>query len=239
MRYRNIMMVASSLFLLGSAQAGTMGPIATDPNEWVVTLGGFGINQGEAQHIDIATLIGNTYTVTKHNDGGFLVGLGYFRSLPSNTYPVKVGVNAYYLTPTSVKGEVVQEDLFTNLSYSYKVTHVPVYAMLKTELTTPLVPVNFNVGIGPNFQITQKYAENSLDGITLTDDTFKGSTKATFSATAGVSATLGQVLGKGIDCGYQFMYLGHGELKQNNDQIVNSLKTGPAYANVGFCAVKF
>lgn len=238
-KYTQIVIAASSLLGVGNVLAGTMGPVVNSANEWVVTLGGFGIYQGESQYVPIPTLVGNTYEVTNHRDGGFLAGLGYFRSLPT-ARPTQIGINAYYLSPTSVDGTVLQENQFINLNYSYDVTHVPVYAMVKTALlASSTVPVMLNAGIGPNFQIIRSYQETPLDGITIPDNAFKGDTKATFSATAGVSASLGSVLGKGVECGYQFMYLGNGQLKSNNTQILDNMKTGSAYANVGFCAAKF
>ena len=124
-----------------------------------VQLGGYLASQGSPQFININGLVGDQYTVTSGTNGNFIAGAGYFfdgkpYSLWSHAdIPWSFGVNFFYLAKTSVDGDVVQENLFTNLGYDYHITHYPLYAMAKTTLKPSWAPygLTFDVGIGPNF----------------------------------------------------------------------------------------
>ncbi|WP_298625095.1 hypothetical protein [uncultured Legionella sp.] len=205
--------------------------------------GGYWSHQGKAQHIDIDGLIGDSFTLTKRDDSNGLVGLGYFIDGQNlERVQLSYGVNFFYLPKTSVSGTVVQEDLFTNLSYSYHLTHYPVYAAAKAKANLPVPNMSLTVdaGIGPNFMRADGFAEQSLDGgITIPDNAFSGHSSTTFSATAGVGLQLAKVFGKApLECGYRFFYLGEGRLSKKTDQIINHLHTGPAYANAVLCSVR-
>lgn len=209
----------------------------------VLQAGGYWSHQGKAQHIDIDGLIGDEFTLNKHGDSNGLVGLGYFiDGQHLERLQFSYGVNFFYLPKTLVSGTVVQEDLFTNLSYGYHLTHYPVYvaAKAKTNLSVPNLSLTVDAGIGPNFMRTGGFAEHSLDGgITIPDNAFSGHTSTTFSATAGIGLQLAKVFGEmPLECGYRFFYLGQGRLSKNTDQIINNVHTGRAYANAVLCAVR-
>lgn len=210
----------------------------------IAQLGGYFGHQGTAQDINIQTLVGDRFTVSKNNGGNVLVGLGYyFTGMCQPNYTVSYGVNAFYLAQAQVKGDIDQEHLFTNLAYRYNVSNVPVYAAAKIDiLTNSPFAITLDGGIGPNFVITSNYKDHSLDGITLPDNAFTGQTNAAFSATVGIGVKLSNnIMGYAypVECGYRFFYLGQGYLKKNNSQVVNRLKTGNDYANALVCAVTF
>lgn len=216
---------------------------ALKQGHFTLQAGGYWSTQGKAQHIDIESLIGDEFTVTRHHDSNGLVGLGYFVDGHSlERIQLSYGVNFFYLPKTSVSGTVVQEDLFTNLSYGYGVTHYPLYAAVKAKTSLPIsrLALTLDAGVGPNFMHTGGFVEHSLDGgITIPDNAFSGHTSTTFSATAGVGLQLAKVFGEmPMECGYRFFYLGQGRLSKNTDQIINNLHTGSAYANAVLCAVR-
>jgi hypothetical protein len=150
------------------------------------------------------------------------------------------GINAFYLAPTSVSGNVIQEDLFTNLSYHYNIANYPVYVTAKStiNLNSPLA-LTIDVGVGPNFMRTYDFQENSLDGgFTLPDKIFSANTTTTLSATVGVSLKINHALGQlPLEIGYRFFYLGQGHFKTSNDQVLNKLNTGNTYANALFLSI--
>jgi hypothetical protein len=206
-----------------------------------ILFGGYWGTQGKAQHIDILTLIGNDFTVTDRQSSNGLVGLGYFvdgRTL--GLFNMSYGVNWYYLPNAAVAGTVVQEGLFTNLSYSYNLTHYPVYAMAKStmNLNSEHYALTADVGIGPNFMRASDFREQSLDGgVTVPDNAFGGRETTTFTATAGIGVKKNHVYGNAsLECGYRFFYLGQSHLNPKNDQIVNTLDTGTTFANALVCA---
>jgi hypothetical protein len=206
-----------------------------------VQLGGYWSYQGTAQHINIDGLIGDTFTVTHHTDSNGLVGFGYFLDgFKSDALQMLWGVNAFYLGKTSVRGEVIQENLFTNLAYDYTMQHFPVYVMAKGLINTsyPDHTLVVDVGIGPNFMKTSNFSERSLDAITLPDHIFAGKSNTTFSATAAVALRSTHVIGTApVEFGYRFFYLGEGKFNKLSNQVVNTLKTGGAYGNALFCSI--
>lgn len=209
----------------------------------VFQAGGYWSHQGKAQHIDIDGLLGDKFTLAKRDGSNGLVGLGYFINGQNlERVQLSYGVNFFYLPKTSVSGTVVQEDLFTNLSYGYHLSHYPVYAAAKakTSLPAPNLSLTVDAGIGPDFMRTGGFTEHSLDGgATIPDNAFSGHTSTTFSATAGIGLQLAKVFGEmPLECGYRFFYLGRGRLSKNTGQIVNNLHTGSAYANAVLCAVR-
>lgn len=151
------------------------------------------------------------------------------------------GLNFFYLAPTGVKGTVLQEDLFTNLAYSYTVTHFPLYAMAKSTIDTKSsrYSVTIDGGIGPNFISTSKLQEIPLDGgHTVPDYIFTGQNSATFSATAGIGLKLNNVFGSApLECGYRFFYLGEGGFNKASGQALSTLNTGSNFGNALTCAL--
>jgi hypothetical protein len=207
----------------------------------VVQLGGYWSNQGSQQHINIEDLIGDEFTVTHHTGSNGLFGFGYFiDGQEKDHFKMVYGLNAFYLAKTGVEGNVIQENLFTNLSYRYHVTHYPLYAMAKSIIKTksPKHALTLDVGIGPNFMRTGGVSESSLDGITLPDNIFSGRTTTTFAATVGAGIRFNQFFGEApLECGYRFFYLGQGRFNKETNQVINTLNTGRAYANALMCSI--
>ncbi len=208
----------------------------------VVQLGGSQNRQGKKQHINITSAIGDEFTVTHHQDSNGLVGLGYFiDGQEENCLAMTYGINAFYLAKTTVRGNVIQENLFTNLSYDYNMTHYPVYAVAKATFKTKLPQVAFTVdaGIGPNFMKAWGFHEHSLDGgVTNPDNSFSGHTATTFSATAGFGVKFNHLFGAvPLECGYRFFYLGQGRFDKNTHQLLSTLNTGSGYANAVMCSI--
>ncbi len=154
------------------------------------------------------------------------------------------GLNFFYLAKTQVSGQIIQEQLFTNLAYRYNVTHYPLYAMVRATMKPQhdYMPFGITVdtGIGPNFIQTSNFSEASLDGITLPDNIFKGNSTATFTATAGLAIRFENVLSKTpVECGYRFFYLGQGDFTKQNDQVLTTLTTGNNFGNALMCSLSF
>lgn len=217
-------------------------PLAALPDlcgEPVLQLGWFKAKQGKSQHIDIEGLIGDDFSVKKSTAQNLLVGVGYyFDWLDTSQVSLQYGINAFYLAATKVKGNVTQEDLFTNLSYHYSRTNYPIYFAAKALVPCGMCyAITLDVGIGPNIITTHGFKEKSLDGgITIPDaHIFSGKTVAVFSATTGLGWRINHVLGNlSIEIDYRFFYLGQGKLKKVNSQVRNTLRTGNSYANALF-----
>ena len=238
----SIKIILSTVILAATTQAWSFDLNNTlSHGHAVIQLGNFWSYQGQAQHINIDGLIGDDFTVTKAQDNNGLVGLGYFiDGQDKNLFTMSYGVNAFYLAKTAVNGNVVQEGLFTNLSYGYHVTHFPVYAASKATIDTKSTRYAWviDAGVGPNFSSTSAFQEQSLDNITIPDHIFSGRTTTAFSATAGIGLKLNNVFGKRpLECGYRFFYLGQSRFNKESNQLLNTLTTGNNYANAVVCAV--
>lgn len=216
-------------------------PMSLKHGHAVLQLGGYWSIQGSRQHIDIEDLVGDEFTITHHNGSNGLVGLGYFiDGQEKEHFKMVYGINAFYLAKTRVKGNVIQENLFTNLAYQYNVTHYPVYAMAKSIIKTksPKHALTLDVGIGPNFMRTSGFSESSLDGITIPDNIFSSHTTTTFTATVGVGVQFKQFFGEApLECGYRFFYPGQGYFSTQTNQVLNTLNTGTTYANALMCSI--
>lgn len=201
----------------------------------VLEVGRYQASQGKAQHINIQDLIGDTFSVNDHHNSSTLLGIGYFvDGKKLGRLNMRYGVNAFYLAPTSVSGNVTQENLFTNLSYHYRVAHTPIYVMAQSIVDlNSIAGLVIDIGMGPNFVKAYNFHENSLDGgVTLPDNIFSSNTTTTFSATVGASIRFNHALGQlPLDVGYRFFYLGEGHFKPANNQVLNKLTTGDIYAN--------
>lgn len=224
--------------------AGSMGPVSSAfKGHFLAQIGGYSAIQGKAQTIHIAeNLIGNRYTVTTHNQGNGLVGLGYLFDGPviQGKFPLSYGINAFFLGQTSVRGYIIQEDEFVNLSYRYKVQHIPLYFVAKTVLDTKVEKLKLAVdaGIGPNFMSASHYREQALASFVVPDQAFSGRSNTTFSTTVGASLRFMSAPDSiPLECGYRFFYLGQGKFHTSNEQILNTVKTGDNYANAFVCTV--
>jgi len=217
-------------------------PASLTCGTWLFQLGGFYAHQGKSQNIGIVDLIGDRFTVTNQNDGNVLIGLGYtINGQTFNRVNLSYGLNAFYLPETMVKGKVIQEDTFTNLSYHYSVNNYPIYFVLKGLVSTdnPGYNVTFDLGLGANIIQTSRVKEKSLDnGITLPDHAFSGMAQTAFSASVGVGIQFNNLFNHvPVECGYRFFYLGQGGFHKQTDQLTNTLKTGQSYANALMCAI--
>lgn len=214
---------------------------------FVFQLGGFGVYQGKAQDIIIDELVGDHFTVEKHWDGNLLLGLGYFVHGPDETFfgcdcPIfctQFGINAFYFPKTHVKGDVIQEELYTNLSYRYAVTNFPIYLDAKAIFnngSNSNYNITLDLGAGMNVVHVSDFKESSIDGgITLPDHIFESNTHATLSATAGIGVKFNNST-MPFECGYRFFYLGEGHF-DTATSVTTALHTGNVYANAILCSV--
>lgn len=239
--YTKIKILTSLSLLLGTSTAF---PINFKQGHPVIQLGGFVSSAGKAQHINIQNLIGDDFSVTSGSDLNGLVGLGYLIDTPeSGLFKMSYGINAFYLAKTAVSGNVTKEQQFTNLSYNYNVSHVPVFAVAKStiNLHSDRYALTVEAGLGPNFITTRNFQENSLDGgITIPDNVFSGKTTTTLGATIGIGMKVNNVFGTTpLECGYHFFYLGRGNFNSLTNQLLNTLTTWNNYANAMVCSVTF
>lgn len=206
-----------------------------------VQLGGFISSPGTSQHINIEGLVGNLYTVQDHHTSNGLFGIGYYmHGADKERFELNYGINGFYFGKSSVSGSVVQEDLFTNLTYNYSIHNLPVYLAAKAIVknTNKQYNVTLDAGIGPNFIKTSHYSEGALNSFSLPSNGFAGDSRVAFSAMAGIGVRLNEIFGKApLECGYRFFYLGAGQLNPTNNQILNRIKTGNNYANGFICSV--
>jgi hypothetical protein len=208
----------------------------------VVQLGNSWSIQGENQNINIQGLIGDRFTVTNGNGTNGLVGIGYYLDGQNKSWgQMAYGLNFFYLAPTAVTGTVMQEQLYTNLSFRYNVTNYPLYAAAKATINTksPQYAVTLDGGIGPNFVHTSGFAEYPLDGITIPDHIFSGKSSTQFTATVGAGIKVNHFFGNApLECGYRFFYLGQGaNFNALTNQVLNTLNTGTMYANAVLCSI--
>lgn len=231
---RNI--ISTTLLFSFLCLASAAHAFITPSTHLMLEAGGFVAHQGKSQDIDIDTLIGNHYSVTDSNDQNYLLGLGlYMDAFCTNSYKLMAGINAYYLAPTEVKGNIVQEQLFQNLSYHYNITNYPVYLAGKALvfLGSADYTLTVNGGLGANFISASNYTEKSEDGgITIPGASFTSHTQTVFSAMIGLGIQFNNLFcNTPIELSYQFFYLGNGYLKNGNDAILDNLDTGNSYAN--------
>jgi hypothetical protein len=203
-------------------------------------LGGFWSYGGETQHINIQTLIGDTFIPSKKTDGNVVLGLSHFVAEDvSGPRTLSPGISVFYLANSGVKGSVLQENLFTNLNYQYDVSNIPFLMTVKVaqKLSSRAASLTLDAGLGPNIMLVGSIKETPLDA--LPDNPFGRRVNLTLGATVGVGVQFDNVFKKfPLECGYRFFYLGEGKFKRNNTQIVNELRTGQVYANAIMCAVR-
>jgi len=212
-------------------------------NNIVVEAGAFNASQGNSQNISIKDLIGNQYTVSHHYDQNMLLGIGYyFNGLNREKYNLEYGVNIFYFAPTTVEGDVIQEQMFDNLSYRYNITNIPIYLATKAFIKiSDKYDLTLDFGAGPNIITTSGFSERSVDGdITVPDPDFSGKTTVALSAMAGIGLHINNVFGHlPLEIGYRFFYLGQGSLVKPNNQFADTLNTGNNYANALMISTSF
>jgi hypothetical protein len=240
------LLLIASLSLTSAASAASTPPTFVDNlahGKFVFQLGAFSAaNQGKSQQITIQTLIGDYFSVAHSQNQNALAGIGYFvDGLRSNRWDLQYGLNAFYFFETTVSGTVTQEQLFTNLGYSYSISNLPVYATAKGlfHFNNPRYHLTLDLGLGPNIKQTSNFTENSLDGgVTIPDQPFNGKTNVIFSAMTGIGVKIDHALDQSpLECGYHIFYLGRGQFSTTSNQIVNSLKTGNSYAQALSCGI--
>ena len=199
--------------------------------------------QGSSQTIAITGLIGDRYNVSNQHDSNAIVELGY---LLDGTHREQLGIdyglNVFYLPKTSVSGTIDQELIYSNLAYSYDVSHLPVYAAVKGYLQpeNDRFAVTMDAGIGPNFLQTSAYQDWSLNGSTTSPDhAFSGRWNVAFTAMAGIGLKVHHAIGHlPLECGYRLFYLGEGYFNARSTQLLNHLDTGNNYAQAVMCSVQ-
>jgi hypothetical protein len=208
-------------------------------------VGAFGASQGNQQAVRIRGLIGDYFTVSQYYDQNVLLGLGYYiNGWKSNVISLMYGLNLFVLPKTTVKGYIVQQQQFTNLSYRYSISNFPLYAAVKGLLNTGSSRYNItvDVGVGINTIHTSNFSESSLDGgLTVPDSSsFTGQTSVAPSVTAGMGVKFNNVYrGLPLEIDYRFFYLGQSNFNTANNQIVSTLRTGNSYANALFFTFRF
>jgi hypothetical protein len=206
----------------------------------VVQLGGYQGIQGQSQHINIPTLIGDDFSVNNRHNGNVLIGLGYYfdgQTWPA--YQVSYGLNLFYLPQVEVNGNVTQEGVFTNLSYQYNMSNLPIYAIVKGIFNTASTnyDIAIDAGIGPNFMSLTGFKEMPLTSFSVSDHPFKNATDVTLSATLGLNVRMKHLVPAHIvECGYRFFYLGEGHLSHTME-VSSSLSTGNTFANALICSL--
>jgi hypothetical protein len=240
MSYTLIKTISTFALVLTACQASSLN---MKQGHFLFEAGAFSATQGKTQDINIEGLEGDRFNVTDRHDSNALFGLGYlFDGVQHDKFSLNYGVNVFYLAKTKVSGTIDQELLFTNLAYSYKARHLPVYATAKALINNNFdkLALILDGGIGPNFMETSNYEDRSIssDVITFPDNAFYGRSKVTLSAMAGVGLRFTPSTGHApIECGYRFFYLGEGDFHARTNQILNTLKTGNNYAQALVCTV--
>jgi hypothetical protein len=227
------------LFPLLAVYAATQSyALDLDRGKVALEAGIYRAKQGTAQSIRIDGLIGDRYTIEDGHQNSGLLGLGYFFCVSENVY---LGLNAYYLTKTTIKGTIIQEQMFENLSYRYDLMHFPIYASLKAHFPmSDDYAINFDLGIGPNIIKLHNFHDESIDGgITYPDDAFDNDTNVRASGMIGVGFEFSNLLyHQPVEIGYRFFYLGEGSFPGRTTHI-QQLDTGSMYAHSLVLTVMF
>ena|SRR3990167_5759250 len=194
--------------------------------------------QGKQQYIHVPSLIGDVFNVSKNRDTNGLLGLGYYldgqQSIAfKKSYKMLYGLNLFYLAQMKVSGTITQEDAFTNLSYDYYVSYLPLFLMARSMIQTnsPKYDVGVDLGIGPDFMFLTKFTEYPINSGTVPSSPFKDTMSICPAATFGLSLKVNNlVYSIPVEIGYRFFYLGKGSFNHTN-QVSSSLNTGNTYAN--------
>jgi len=203
-------------------------------------LGPYYVHQAHFQHINIEGLIGNDFQ-PDYDKSDLIVGLGYYlQGLETDKLIINYGINGYYFTlhPT---GTVVQEGVYSNLSYAYDIRNLPIYAAAQFELH-PHNSISYliDAGLGINFLAIEHYQEHSLDnGLTQPDNAFYGLSKKAWSSSVGFGFKLNSLKDFPIEFKYRFFYLGQSNFRKTNPQVINKLQTGRLYAHAITASVSF
>jgi len=209
----------------------------------IFQVGAFNSSQGRTQDVRVNNVY-DIYTITNHNSQNVLLGLGYYiDGFNKPRYSLWYGLNAFYLAPSTVKGDVIQEGLYPNLSYRYTVTQFPIYLDMKGIIHTnsPKYDVTLDLGVGPSIVRTSDVEEYALNPSSVPDKIFKGSTRILPSASAGVGFKVNNVFANeaSVECGYRFFYTAQTKFNNYFDSTPTSgpLHTGNNFVNAVMCSV--
>lgn len=199
---------------------------------------------GLAQDIPVLGCLGDSLSVSNNYVTGGILGITVYADsleFESDDYALKYAVSTYYLSPISVGGDVIQEQLVNNLDYSYTITNVASYAGLRliSRRDGKRCNFTFDAGVGINQVSTNFFLELPKVAYALPDNAFRGTNINRFSYMFGAGFQIQEVFGKSpLGCGYTFLFLGEGEMTSINPRIPATLKTGNNYANAITCSVE-
>jgi len=196
---------------------------------------------GQSQQVSVNLMPSANYTLASRQYWNGILGLSLLDDRQFLQKNMSYGLSAFYFFPSTVSGNIYQAGAFNNLSYSYLVYNIPIYATAKTILEVPKLPmpIFFDIGIGPNFLLTSKYSEAIINPQSLPDNAYSSSTNVSFSITAGLGVRNDKILpGHPLECGYRFFYLGSSQLTIHNNQYLNELGTGNVFSNSLICSLK-
>lgn len=197
---------------------------------------------GTAQHINIHTLVGDQYTLSNSTQSKGLFGLSYLVSGPTlGRALMSYGISGFYLPKVGVRGDIIQENIFANLGYSYGIRNLPLYATAKSVLMHPSdrIGLTIDTGIGANFNKTTTVDSWAInDSNAVADRVFSGRSNTVFSAMAGVGFRINHGLANiPLDCGYRYFYLGKGSFNKRSNEWLNTLSTGDNHAQAIICSL--
>lgn len=213
--------------LIGSAQAGTMGPIKPDWT-WVgtISLGPVWGTGAETQTIELVPDIVKTYTMENSNnaifDGEVFLGI---QKVLSQKLQGQLGVAVGATGNTSLTGSIWDDadPEFNNYIYSYKLqhTHVAAKAKLLADMGLVAMPwVSGSVGVG--FNNAHGYDSTPIIFEALPLPNFGSHTETSFTYTvgAGMQKALNDHWQVGV--GYEFADWGKSRLDRAPGQTLNS-----------------
>ena len=209
-----------------------------------IFIGPYFSQAGQAQTVPIVGVIGDYLSVTsKSSTRGIIGGTVYLDSLEFelDNFALKYAFSSFYLSPRSVDGQVTQEELVTNLDYSYQLTNVASFVGVRliNLLNGKRCNLTVDAGIGTNQVTTGLFLELPRAEYAIPDNAFRGTTTLQFAYMLGAGFQIQNAFGKHtLGCGYSFLSLGTGKLATINTQIPNELTTGKNYANAIMCSIQ-
>lgn len=217
----------SIVFLVSSAQAGTVGPIG--PNwTWVGTISigpvwGFG---ARTQTLELAPDIVKTYTADNSNnaifDGEVFLGI---QKILSQKLQGQLGIAVGATSNATVDGHIWDDadPEFDNFIYNYKIQHtyVAVKGKLLAELGFVVMPW-VSVGLGVGFNDAHGFHNTPTIFEALRNPNFASHTETTFTyiVGAGVQKALNEHWQVGV--GYEFADWGKSHLGRAEGQTLNT-----------------
>lgn len=207
--------------------------------ELEVYAGSAWLNLGTSQFVPIDGLIGDTFFSSSSAKSHGVVGMALNMDaleLENEKIKVQYHFSAFFVPTTTISGNVTQENLVTNLSYSYSVYSISTLFGLK--VTSKPFEKNFyltgDLGLGFNYIYSSEFREHPLVPYAIPDNIFSyGANKVfDFAITTGFGIKMTTVIPRmDFTLGYRFLYLGEGNLPTTNTLVHTSFKTGYGYLN--------